>query len=109
MQTPDFTDSPIAYKPGRFGFANTSEASFSAQPTQTKQFRRFAQTSYFDSNDSLRSTGDYKHWRTEEKGEEVEFPVAGKSLTHNCLVAKTSFLLPYQWSTLPSTITPSGM
>jgi hypothetical protein len=42
--------------------------------------------------------------RSEEKGEEVEFPVAS---FNNCFTAKTSFLLPYQWSSLPNTISLS--
>jgi hypothetical protein len=37
-----------------------------------------------------------------EKGEEVEFMAL--SPANNCLIAKTSFLLPYQWSRQPSGI-----
>lgn len=79
----------------------------------TKQFGRRntkgALRSLFDSMEGSVLSSEWasrsrNRWASpEEKGEEVDF--LSISSANNCLTAKTSFLLPYQWSPLPSDIT----
>lgn len=74
----------LDYKPRRSIFKDDHSRS---------DYSRFGKVSFFDS-ESIMSAGP-KNWRFEEKGEEFEFPT---SSVNWCLNARTSFLLPYQWS-----------
>jgi hypothetical protein len=77
-----------------------------ARRTNTKGALR----SHFDSMEGSVLSSEWASHRKgrwtgseQEKGEEVEF--LSLSSANNCLTAKTSFLLPYQWTSLPSEFT----